>query len=299
MLNFRKLFLLIFVYSSLKSVTNSQNIIPVDTSNGYSFQVNKFEMGLMGKPLNIIDTMLMKLNPNLIDIAWYDDFKFKTNEKLDKIEKRNRYKIMSRFDSSGFLLKKKFKKKCIAKNVVGEILPLQMLSFGNGFYLQYAWENKEIKSKKFMGVDAPVLSNVASLDVLIIEDTTLNLLFFFSDIDDPEYQKIDFFPSKKPQLTFANYQSIAIFNTELMPIGLVTRAKNFKDAYIVILNSQGFFDSTIRLSWEDLRKHTLAELVAMLQKAPHATNNLKIYDKKLYTEHWSVWGSTIRYNWKF
>jgi hypothetical protein len=298
MLNYRKYFLLILIYFSLRAIIYSQNTIP-NTSIGYSFQVNKFEAGLMGKPLNIIDAILEKFKIDSNSISDYFESRLKTHEKLDIIEKRDNYKIISRYDSSGFLIKKKFKKQYFRKKAVGKMLPFQMLNCGNGFYHLYTWENKEKKYERFMGFDAPVLSKAFSLDVLIIEDTTLKLLFFFSDIDNPEYHKIDFFPNKKPPLTFANYQSITIFNEKLMPIGLITRSKGFKNAHIIILNSVGFYDSAIRLSWENLKKRTLSELILMIQEIPQPNNRSKIYDKKLYKEYWSGWGSTIRYNWKF
>lgn len=222
------------------------------------------------------------------------------DNRLDKSEKIGKYCVLTRFDSTGQLLVKKYTKPWYVSKSKGQLLPFQVFPVNNIFWFMYYWEENEfVRGKKRNGyIEPPLAPYVIPRDCFFIQDSTSQYYFLFTDYTS---QNICRDGAAMYCYKLSCYSSIFVLDSKLNPVVYITQALNCTDAHVVTIQKNGLYDARLGLTWAEIKANTLKDLAILIRKVPKKPlPNSKVHDNDVYRMEFNSWGLRIRndFDWK-
>jgi hypothetical protein len=225
--------------------------------------------------------------------------------RLDKYEKVGKYRVLSRFDSVGRLVVKKYTKPWFVSKNRGCLLPFQMFPINQTFWFLHAWEkDKPDIPITIGGYKVPAPERIPSpMNRLLIQDSSSKYYFLF----DGYSRKRDTFCNCVLRIFYIDsyfpldsYTSIIILDAKMNPVAYIMQSFNSNDAHLVTIQKDGFYDARLGLTWKSLKDYPLSELAILIKKIPKPTPDWKVHEKELFKMEFSDWGQRLRndYDWE-
>lgn len=289
--NLKKSILLLFLLNCIESQAQYTPQIEFDT-------LPKYEKWLMQQmlslPIKNMDSVFQSLNVfggssvNSSKVRWSIDNHF------DKCQKVGKYKVLSRYDSTGHLQVKKYTKPWYISKNKGRIFPFQIFPVNNTFWFMAEWEKNEFRDHIFIGgiLAPPVEPYLFFKKCLIIQDSISRYYFLFTDYTNYNTCRDG---TSMNCYKLSCYSSIYVLDGKLNPVVYITQALNCTDAHVVTLQKDGLYDARLGLNWAEIKANTLKDLAVLIKKIPKKPlPNSKVHDNDVYRMEFSSWGQRIR-----
>ena len=285
--------LLLLVYNGLEAQDSSDTplIDRLPIYDGYlTYQLTHLPISKMD------DTIYNVLTPFGGKTVNLSNVRNSIDNRLDKSKKIGKYRVLSRFDSTGRLLVKKYTKPWYISKNKGQILPFQIFPINNTFWFMYYWEENEFLRYRITNgfPEPPVEPYVIPKGCFFIQDSLSHYYFLFTDYSNQNICRDGTFMHC---YKLSCYSSIYVLDGKLNPVVYITQALNCTDAHVVTLQKDGLYDARIGLNWAEIKANTLKDLAVLIKKIPKKPlPNSKVHNNDVYRMEFSSWGQRIRHD---